>query len=97
MDKGDFFAFLQTVPISIQPFLRRFAIQTMRTKHRVEMGTVIHNDSVTQFMNDNVINHKHGSFNQPPVDGYVLLRGTIAPFPFLTADIKFVVRQKQRL
>ena len=97
MDKGDFFAFLQTVPISIQPFLRRFAIQTMRAQHGLETHCMFHNDRVAQFMNDNIVNDKFRGFNQSPIDRDVFFRGTIAPLPFLTADIQFVVWQKQRL
>ena len=85
----------QTIPIFIQPFLRRFTIRTMRAKQRVKMSIVFQDDGVAQLVNDDIIYDKCWSFDQPPVDGDVFFGGAVAPFPFLTADIEFVIWQKQ--
>ena len=58
---------------------------------------MIHNDGVTQFMNDNVVNHELWGFDDAPIDRDVFLFGTVPPLSFLTANVEFVVWQKQRL
>lgn len=38
-----------------------------------EYGRVVGFEQVRQFMDDDVIDHEHGSLNQPPIDIYVIL------------------------
>lgn len=69
----------------------------MRAQQGLESYGVFHDDRMAQLVCDDVVNNELGSFDDAPVDGDVFLFGTVPPLPFLTANVKFVVWQKQCL
>jgi hypothetical protein len=75
---------LQAITVFIQPGLCLLVVWAVGIEQSFKLYCMFHDQCMTEFMNDDVINHEIWRLDNAPIDRNVLVCRTITPFLFLT-------------
>ena len=80
---------LQQLSVLLQPGFGLFHGRRLSANDVPESGGMVGLDEVGQFVDDNIINHQHGGFNQAPVEIDIVINGAGTPSVAIVDDLDF--------